>query len=377
MDRVWVEDPSQWESICAHWLEDDALEWLAIDTEFERRTTFYPIFALLQVFDGKKIYLVDPQKISQVRNFKNICASPSIIKIMHAGKEDLEVLFHAWECRLNSFFDTQVVNAFYSGIQSVGYAALVKEVCDAELDKEQTQSDWLKRPLSEKQLSYAANDVLFLPQLYKFLDSKVKGQHYQEILEKELKELSSNILNSEFHEDDYRQAKDVSKLTPQELYVFRDLFTWREAKAISENRTRNHIFRDHQMVEICRRVPETKKQIQQIEGVHPRAVRVYGDEILELLKNVSEDASQSLPKVINPRDINGLKRQIDSLSKIVSKKASSYGIPAGLLLSKRLLKKTAVAMITNERLPESMKGWREDVLMADFRQYLSQLEPSN
>ena len=376
MPREWIDDSHQWESICQHWL-GPTVSRLAIDTEFERRTTFYPIFALLQVFDGKKIYIVDPQVIKKSTNFKKLCANSSITKIMHAGKEDLEVLYHLWDCKINNFFDTQVVNAFVSGEASLGYAGLVERVCGVTLDKQQTQSDWLIRPLSSKQIDYAANDVAYLFEIHDELLSKAENKPFESIMNKELIEISDTILGVANHQDAYRQAKDVSKLNGTQLSIFKALFDWREVVARSQNKTRNHIFKDHQLVEICIRLPKSKKVLQQIESVHPKAVRVFGDEILDLLQFTLNQKLAPLEPVINPRDIQGLKPFMNKLSKDVEKVAKAFGVAASLVMSKRQLRKVAVSLITGETMPEIMNGWRGELLMSDFRHHLSQFESSN
>ena len=379
LPREWVNDSQRWETICQQWLGEDfpTVSRLAIDTEFERRTTFYPIFALLQVFDGNKIYIVDPQIIRASDNFKKLCADRSIIKIMHAGKEDLDVLYHLWDCKINNYFDTQVVNAFVCGEASLGYAALVERVCGVTLDKQQTQSDWLIRPLSNKQIDYAANDVAFLFEIYDSLIAKVENQPFEQILNKELAEIGDTILGVANHQDAYRQAKDVSKLNGRQLPVFKMLFDWREVVARSQNKTRNHIFKDHQLVEICIRLPKSKKALQQIDSVHPKAVRVYGDEVLDLLQSTLNQKLAPLQPVINPRDIQGLKPFMNKLSKDVEKVAKNLGVQSSLVMSKRQLRKVAVSLITGETMPGVMNGWRGDYLMSDFRHHLSQFESSN
>ena len=159
----WIDDNQTFAGLAQSWR---SLPYLALDTEFERRTTYYPKFALLQIYDGQSIYLIDPLKVECCDAFRELMADPQVDKILHSVKEDLEVLFYSWQCQLQGLFDTQVAYAFTNGEASMGYARMVAEMCDITLAKEATQSDWLKRPLSAVQLDYAAKDVLYLPFIY-------------------------------------------------------------------------------------------------------------------------------------------------------------------------------------------------------------------
>ncbi len=333
----------------------------------------YPIFALLQIFDGDNIYLVDVTQIKQSNGFSAICVDPTITKIMHAGREDIEVLWHSWNCQINNYFDTQIAYAFLEDNLSIGYAALVNEVCGVSLDKEQTQSDWLARPLSSKQLAYAANDVAYLYKVYSHLFEQIKTKPYINIVKQEMKEVSEWILTAEFDDASYREAKDVSRLNGEQLVLFKRLFYWRETIAKQENRTRNHIVKDHQLVDICEREPQSITQLKGIADIHPRAIRVYGNLILEQIKFYQEQSEPSLKPVVNPRDVVALKSLNQVFANVVKHKAKALGIQKAVLMSQRVIKKTALALLTDEKLPKPLLGWRGDVLLNDFQQIINDL----
>ncbi|MCW9015934.1 MAG: HRDC domain-containing protein, partial [Kangiellaceae bacterium] len=350
---IWIKSSDEFERVCSRWLEQFSTEnkqaeinALAIDTEFERRTSYFPNFALLQIFDGKEVFVIDTLEVGCPKSFKQICGDGSITKVMHACKEDLEVLNYSWGCSIQGLFDTQVAYAFVSGESSIGYAALVEKCCGVLLDKEENQSDWLARPLSEKQIEYAANDVLYLYSLFGHLEPEIHSLKSRELFETECIELCKQANNQPNFDKDYRQAKDVNRLNGKQLALFKTLYRWREETAINQNRTRNHIIRDHQLVEVARVRPDSKARLKSIEGIHPRSIRKYSEDILQIIEAHPEKPEQFEKPVINPRDIKQLKPLINQLAKIVEQKAKELEVNPGLIASKRIIKKIALAWIT-------------------------------
>lgn len=367
--KVWVEDDDTFEALALSWLN---CQVLSIDTEFERRTTYYPLLALVQIFDGQKVYLIDPLKVSCPDNFRVICADQSITKIMHSCREDLEVLYHTWGCNIIGLFDTQIAYAFIEGEVSIGYASLVNKLCQVVIDKQETQSDWMLRPLSETQISYAAKDVLFLPELYSQLVSCLEQASLSKLFTTECDELALMVINKPDYRVDYRQAKDVWMLDSHSLYLFKQLYQWREETAIKTNRTKNHLFRDGQLVLIAKYKPQNRSEIRRIEGIHPRSLRIYYDDIAQIIKNYKEDQSSPKPHpelipIPNPRDIVDLKLLTERLVSIVKQEAKKIGIATNILASKRVVKKVAYAMLTKEPMPLSWSGWRGKKLSPLFQ----------
>jgi len=143
--------------------------YLGVDTEFRRTTKDNMRLALLQINDGEEIYLIDTVLIDKPENVCDFLFSNSVTKIFHSCKEDLEAVY-SWTGRImENIFDTQLANAFIDGQYSIGYQGLVEERVDIVLDKNETRSNWIRRPLTESQLNYAASDVQYLIHLYKEL----------------------------------------------------------------------------------------------------------------------------------------------------------------------------------------------------------------
>lgn len=372
-DVKWVDNQKEFNSIVQSWVN---VKYLAIDTEFERRTTYYPILALLQIFDGESVYLLDPLKVECTDTFRSICENANIIKIMHSAKEDLEVFFYSWNCQFNGLFDTQVAYAFDSGEISVGYAALVEQLCDEQLSKEETQSNWLARPLSKTQLEYAAKDVIYLPDLYQKLNAKLELKPYLKWFQYECDEMCNHVLHQPDYQSDYRQAKEVWRLDGEQLGVFKLLYQWREETAIKENRTRNHIIRDAQLVQLAGLMPQTKSDFYKIKDLHPKSIRLYSEAMIGIIEHFKNTNSTPLIPVPNPRDLPYFNQLSHSFSKVVEEVAKNNQISANVLASKRLTRKLTFSYLAKEEFPSLWSGWRATLLKPQFDQIFSQLKTS-
>ena len=194
---------------------------LGVDTEFRRTTKDNMRLALLQVNDGEEIYLIDAVHINNPENECDFLVSDSVKKIFHSCKEDLEAV-HSWTGRVMvNLFDTQLANALLNGQYSIGYQGLVKEKLEITLDKKETRSNWIRRPLSDSQLNYAATDVEYLIHLFNeqeqelaqttkidwlneeinsLISSTFKPKKIHEVAELKLKKSEENILLNKFNE---------------------------------------------------------------------------------------------------------------------------------------------------------------------------------
>tara|TARA_B100000700_G_C15025258_1_gene847813 strand:- start:730 stop:1563 length:834 start_codon:yes stop_codon:yes gene_type:complete len=165
--------------------------YLGLDTEFRRTTKDNMKLSLLQVNDGEEIYLIDAVLISNPKNECDFLFSDSVIKIFHSCKEDLEAI-HSWTGRIMvNLFDTQLANALLDGEYSIGYQGLVEEKLEIILDKQETRSNWMRRPLSDSQLNYAATDVEYLIHLFNEQEKELIKSNKIDWLNEEINSLIS------------------------------------------------------------------------------------------------------------------------------------------------------------------------------------------
>ena len=226
-DIHWILDDAGLAEHCAAW---QALPFVALDTEFMRVDTFYPIAGLLQVSDGAIAYLIDPLRIGDWRPFAALLEAPNVIKVLHSCSEDLEVLLRLTGSLPAPLFDTQLAAGYLNLGFSMGYSRLVQALLDIELPKGETRSDWLQRPLSELQVRYAAEDVLHLVEVYRALMARLAPQKVEWVLE-DGAELVANLSREVAPEDAWREAKLAWKLSRQQQAVLRALCAWREREA--------------------------------------------------------------------------------------------------------------------------------------------------
>lgn len=348
-------------------LDKLAISWsdkkcLAIDTEFERRTTYFAKLALVQVYDGEAIYLIDPLTMDCPKSFREVLENPQITKILHSSKEDLEVLYTSWNCKVKGVFDTQVAFSFLYDELSIGYAKLVEEMTGTFVSKGETNSDWIKRPLSERQLNYAAKDVLYLIDIFRQLESKLSNKGYFRFFHAECEEYCEGAYLKMEAQADYRDAKDVNLLDGNDLGLFKILFDWREQRAKTDDRTRNHIIRDQALVQLVKMKASSTNQLKMIADLHPRSVRLYADEWFDIISQWQSSEKINLPMIPNPRDVKEFNRFSTALESIVKSIAKANQISATLLLSKRLIKKLAFSILTDGQLPVQWQGWRKELL---------------
>jgi len=363
---VFVDSLAQLTRIVESWSD---LEWLAVDTEFERRTSFYAKLALVQIFDGTQIYLIDPFATTCPNSLKALFENPKVVKIFHSSKEDLEVLYTAWNCRIKGLFDTQVAYSFLTGEISLGYAKMAEMITGIFVDKQETTSDWSKRPLEQKQLDYAAKDVLYLPEIYQDLKMKIYGQTYYGYFRSECDEYTENAIERIEIFADYREANDVWRLSGEDLTLFKKLFDWREKRARNDDRTRNHIIKEPELVRLVEAKPTDISQLKNAVDLHPRSVRLYSEDWFSMIQNWHESRHENkleaLPPVLNPRDVKGIKQTTEKISKIVEQVALDHKVSKTLLFSKRLIRKLAFSIATGSKPPVQWMGWRKN-LLKDF-----------
>ncbi len=233
----------------------DTLEkekYVGIDTEFNWRNTYFPELSLLQISTSSKILLIDCLKCKNLGYLNKILEEKTKIIIMHSSRSDITVLNTNLKIKLNNCFDIQIAEKFINGGEIKSYGFIVAKYFGYELDKSETNSNWLKRPLTDKQLEYAANDVNFLIPIYKkqLKDLKRLKKEKEAITEFRKEAL---LGNQELHIPRLKKLKKASK---QE----RDIFLWREKHASKKNLPPSYIFEDKYLKTITKKIQNKKEK---------------------------------------------------------------------------------------------------------------------
>ncbi|GGD08582.1 ribonuclease D [Halopseudomonas salina] len=346
---------------CSQWLK---LSYVAVDTEFERTETFYPIAGLIQVSDGRQAFLVDPLAISDWSPLVEVLQSPSVIKVLHSCSEDIEVFLKLCGVAPAPLFDTQLAAAYLNMGFSMGYSRLVKALLDIDLSNEETRSDWLQRPLSESQLRYAAADAVHLAELYQLMAPRIEAASLTPWLLEDTAEQVAAAQRIQEPETAFINVKQAWRLKPNELAVLKVLATWREREARERDQARNRMLRERTLCPLAQRQPDNLQALARIEDMHPRTVRQHGSEILELIRqgqNVPpSEWPERLPEPL-PADANGL---LKALRKVGQAHAERLNIAPEIVLRKKI---TEALVRTGfpagpYTLPEEFIGWRRELM---------------
>ena len=358
IDIHWIRDDASLAEHCAHW---QSLPYVALDTEFMRVDTFYPIAGLLQIGDGASAFLIDPLSITQWQPLTQLLENPGVIKVLHACSEDLEVLLRLTGGLPAPLFDTQLAAAYLNLGFSMGYSRLVQEVLGIELPKGETRSDWLQRPLSDTQVSYAAEDAVHLAEVFEKLRPQLSEDKYAWVLE-DGAELVAQLRREVNPLELYREAKLAWKLSRAQLAVMRELCAWREHEARARNLPRNRIVREQSLWPLARTQPDNLQALAKIEDMHPRTVRQDGEHILELIKRVAsvpaEQWPQALPEPL-PIEASAVLKQLRAIGQA---EAERLDMAPELMLRKKTLEALLKSGYPDGpyQLPDSLRGWRRE-----------------
>ncbi len=357
IDYQWIDSNSALKETC----EQASLQsTIMLDTEFVRTRTFYPKLGLIQLFDNKTVYLIDPTTIDDFSPFVELLANQNILKVLHACSEDLDVFQHYFKQMPQPMLDTQIMAAFLGLGTSTGFAKLVQHYLDIELDKGASRTDWLKRPLSDVQLQYAAADVFYLFPVYQKLRMEFEQSEWQEAIVQECQTEINKKLQSLDPNKLYKNMPNAWQLEPKQLAILQILAKWRYDEAKKRDLALNFVIKAEHLSQISELQPKHTSQL--LEFMHPNEVRIHGKKILKLVEQGKEVLPENYPpKITRLVDEQGYKKILKALQQRV-KQICPENLDQGLLASKRQLNQLFAWEIGEQnpqKLPELLKGWRE------------------
>ncbi|MDF7667642.1 ribonuclease D [Orbaceae bacterium ESL0727] len=340
---------------------------IALDTEFVRTRTFYPHLGLLQVFDGQSAALIDPLNITDWDCFVAILTANHIQKYFHSCSEDIDVFQHYFNCIPTPLIDSQILASFLDNPISAGYASLVKKYLDVELDKSEVRTDWLQRPLTDKQCTYAINDVLYLlPLMNKLkallLDKAWLNAAYQEcqlIVDRKSEKLDAN--------DAYLHIKNNWQLNGQSLGVLQKLAKWRYNMAKTGDIALNFVVHEEILWKIARYKPTSLAELANL-SLKGKEIRLYGQILLDM---VAEPTNEIAP-IKRITSYPHYKKIATLLKQAADKIAEQTGLSNELLLSRRLINHYVQWQADKTMpTPEILTGWRKPL----FEKKLNEISP--
>lgn len=334
---------------------------LALDTEFVRETTFYPIPGLVQIGDGEREYLVDPLSVDDWSPLRELFAAP-VAKVLHSCGEDLELCNRLLDAVPTPLFDTQIGAALAGLGFSLSYQALVQTCLGIAVEKEHTRSDWVARPLSAAQRHYAALDVAYLPELYRQLAERLSALGRFEWWREEGERLAAASREPADPQAYYLKLGAGWRLRGAQLVALQRLCVWREAEARGRNVPRGRILKDAQCIELARCLPRNAAALAAVPELAPQQVRREGNTLLAIVEAARDTPPELWPRPVPaplPRERAG---SLQRLRQLAAARAAELNVPAELLARKR----DCESVLRSGELPEGLTGWRRAVIGDDL-----------
>jgi len=358
-------------ALAAYCIKAAQAPYLALDTEFIRTNTLLPKLGLVQLNDGHSVVLVDPLCIKDWQPLAALLANPAVLKLLHSCTEDLEALASVGIEQITPLLDTQLAAEIIGWGGSMGYARLVEQMLGVTVDKTESRTDWLARPLAETQLQYAANDVVYLLQLTPALLAALPSDKARDILLAEGRSLIERRQRQMPAALKYLELKNSWQFAPRELAILRTFCAWRSQYAEEKDLALSLVMKDALLYELARRKPQTIEALSQIEGMQGRELRRHGQLWLQFIREAKALAPAELPQTFyHLNDFPGYKQVQQQLSDAIKAAAAAAGIPAEILSVKRQLNEYLnwCWRVTEEErqqlpLPEFLGGWRRDILL--------------
>jgi len=337
----------------------EAATRLALDTEFMRESTYYPQLCLVQVATDSDCFLVDPLAGLDLDGLHALFAERSKLKILHAARQDLEVLQLGGRPVPAPIFDTQVAAAMLGFPPQAGYAELVARQLGHSIDKGQTRTDWSRRPLTPAQLAYAADDVHHLLTLHAELSTALEARGRAAWLAEDAAALEDAALYRTEPGDAWRRLKGLGRLKPREQSAARALAEWRERRAIDSDKPRGWILTDEAIYAVATMAPRTIGDLEAVRALPPAVVRKRGEELLAMVTTAFETAGATGIEATGRRPTPQENALVSKLQQIVRNEAAALEVSPEVIATRRDIE----ALVFEDRGESAvLRGWRRSVV---------------
>ena len=360
-DPVYLHDTAELRALIERAREHGRI---AIDTEFMREKTYWAKLCLIQLAVGDECAILDPLQMSDLSPLLEVLVDESVLKVLHAGSQDLEIFYRLAGRAATPVFDTQIAATVAGFPSQVGYARLAKDLFDVDLDKSDTFTDWARRPLTPAQIEYALNDVRYLDAAYLELTARLERDGRTAWLTGDLTSLSDPALYEIRPELQYRRIKRAASLSRRQLGVLQHVTAWRETEAMRRDLPRRWVMSDETLVEVARRRPVDAAALADIRGLNMRSVGGDGVALLDAVRAGVAMADDDLPRIDRkPRAIVDVEGVVELMGALVRVRASEHGIAVPLLATRADLERLA----SGERdASPLLAGWRRSIVGDDL-----------
>jgi ribonuclease D len=336
-------------------------EFVTVDTEFIRETTFWPELCLIQMASDELAVLVDPLAEGiDLAPFFALMADTGVLKVFHAARQDIEIIYKLGGLIPAPLFDTQVAAMVCGFGESIAYDALVARTSDGRIDKTSRFTDWRRRPLSQDQLEYALADVTYLRDAYRFLAKALEVEKREDWLEDEMAVLA-DPKTYDIHPDDAWRRLKLRIRKPIELAVLKEVAAWREREARARDQPRSRVLKDDAVYEIAQQQPKDEAALSRLRTVSKGFERsTAGREILAAVARAAAIPKAELPPVPKAPNLpDGTASAVEFLRVLLKIVVEERGVAGRLIASADDLEKLAV---DGERANVgALQGWRREL----------------
>ncbi|MCL2757451.1 MAG: ribonuclease D, partial [Coriobacteriia bacterium] len=336
---------------------------------FIRERSYYPNLCLIQIATEEISAIIDPLAISDLSPLVSLLKDPAIVKVFHAGDQDCAILYHELGVVPAPLFDTQHAATLLDISQQTGLMHLVRHYCGVYLDKRDTFTDWLRRPLSAQQIDYALADVAYLPYVYARMVEDLTELGRLSWLSDDFKHMSDEANYEIDLSKVWHKVKGSQSLSQRRVVLIQALAAWRERVAQQKNYPRRWIIADEQLIEVVKREPQTTADLMEIRGIREKLSRQWAKELLAELK-----AAQEIPEELWPKREPGIPKglefgvSVDLMTALVRLRASENHISSMMLATRDDLARIAAGARGNMPL---LTGWRYEIVGAELLDLLA------
>lgn len=356
-----VSTTSELDELCSRLTQSS---FITVDTEFMRDSTYWPKLCLIQVAGEEDACIIDPLSDEiDLGSFYALMRDPSVLKVFHAARQDIEIFHHQGQAIPTPLFDTQVAAMVCGFGESASYETLVRELAKEQLDKSSRFTDWSRRPLSQKQLRYALDDVTHLRTVYEALMERLSANGRQSWLEEEVATLQAPATYDLTPDDAWRRLKSRYR-GRRGLAVLIEIAAWREREAQSRNVPRSRVLKDDALYEIATQLPDKPEALNQLRAVpNGFASSRAGQSLMTAIEAGLSRPESEIPKPARaPVLPQGIGPVVELLKVLLKQRCETHGVAQKLVATVSDLEQIAA---DDKADVAALAGWRRKMFGKD------------
>ncbi|MCK1619780.1 ribonuclease D [Bradyrhizobium sp. 159] len=332
---------------------------ITVDTEFLRETTYYPLLCVVQMASAEEAVVIDALAEGiDLKPFFELMGNEAVLKVFHAARQDIEIIWHQAGIIPHPVFDTQVAAMVLGYGDSIAYDQLVEKVTGHRPDKTHRFTDWSRRPLSKEQMHYAVSDVTHLRDVFAALDADLKKRRRSEWVSIEMEVLTSPR-TYDFHPERAWERLKTRVRKPKDLAVLMEVAAWREQEAQSRDVPRGRVLRDEAVSDIATHAPTTLEKLAHLRSV-PKGFEKskWGADIVAAVERGLARDFSALPKLEKPRNNSNGAAIVELLKVLLRMTAERHAVASKVIATVDDLEEIAAS---DEADVPALRGWRREL----------------